>query len=185
MKRYDIIALLLVIYLAVMAYFGRGMLLSGNYWEYFSIIGVTLLVIFILRWAMKRREKIREERRKKQDASERRTLRNDNMAILVGIGGDFAWNKEYKDNSIDIVGSIRYYTLTTLFLGVNAGYTHAWYKPKGSDSKCRDYLYIGAELGYAIFVSQNISLDPAVYWKHSFTDKFNQYGIKMGFSVYF
>ena len=29
MKRYDIIALLLVIYLAVMAYFGRGMLLSG------------------------------------------------------------------------------------------------------------------------------------------------------------
>ena len=55
MKRYDIIALLLVIYLAVMAYFGRGMLLSGNYWEYFSIIGVTLLVIFILRWAMKLR----------------------------------------------------------------------------------------------------------------------------------
>ena len=82
MKRYDIIALLLVIYLAVMAYFGRGMLLSGNYWEYFSIIGVTLLVIFILRWAMKRREKIREERRKKQDASERRTLRNDNICLL-------------------------------------------------------------------------------------------------------
>ena len=80
MKRYDIIALLLVIYLAVMAYFGRGMLLSGNFWEYFSIIGVTLLVIFILRWAMKRREKIREERRKKQDASERRTLRNDNIS---------------------------------------------------------------------------------------------------------
>ena len=73
MKRYDIIALLLIIYLAVMAYFGRGMLLSGNYWEYFSIIGV-------LRWAMKRREKIREERRKKQDASERRTLRNDNIS---------------------------------------------------------------------------------------------------------
>ena len=38
MKRYNIITLLLVIYLAVMAYFGRGMLLSGNYWEYFSII---------------------------------------------------------------------------------------------------------------------------------------------------
>lgn len=66
MKRYDIIALLLVIYLAVMAYFGRGMLLSGNYWEYFSIIGVTLLVIFILRWAMKRREK--NQRRTKEKA---------------------------------------------------------------------------------------------------------------------
>ena len=64
MKRYDIIALLLIIYLAVMAYFGRGMLLSGNYWEYFSIIGVTLLVIFILRWAMKRRD----QRRTKEKA---------------------------------------------------------------------------------------------------------------------
>ncbi|HIX27726.1 MAG TPA: hypothetical protein H9859_08860 [Candidatus Barnesiella excrementigallinarum] len=80
MKRYNIIPLLLIIYLAVMAYFGRGMLLSGNYWEYFSIIGITLLIIFVLRWALKRREKMREERQKKQDASERRTFRNDNIS---------------------------------------------------------------------------------------------------------
>lgn len=80
MKRYNIIPLLLIIYLAVMAYFGRGMLLSGNYWEYFSIIGITLLIIFVLRWALKRRKKMREERQKKQDASERRTFRNDNIS---------------------------------------------------------------------------------------------------------
>ena len=80
MKRYNIIPLLLIIYLAVMAYFGRGMLLSGNYWEYFSIIGITLLIIFVLRWALKHREKMREERQKKQDASERRTFRNDNIS---------------------------------------------------------------------------------------------------------
>lgn len=80
MKRYNIITLLLIIYLAVMAYFGRGMLLSGNYWEYFSIIVITLLVIIMLRWALKRREKIRNERRKKQDASDRRTLRNDHLS---------------------------------------------------------------------------------------------------------
>lgn len=77
MKRYDIIALLLVIYLAVMAYLGRGMLLSGNYWEYFGIIGFTLLIILALRWALKRREKIRNERRQRQDAMDRRTMRND------------------------------------------------------------------------------------------------------------
>ncbi|HJB73747.1 MULTISPECIES: hypothetical protein [unclassified Barnesiella] len=77
MKRYDIIALLLVIYLAVMAYFGRGMLLSGNYWEYFGIIGFTLLIILALRWALKRREKIRNERRQKQDVMDRRTMRDD------------------------------------------------------------------------------------------------------------
>lgn len=80
MKRYNIIPLLLVIYLAVMAYFGRGMLLSGNYWEYFSIIVITLLIIIALRWALKRREQIKEERQKKQDASERRTFRNDKLS---------------------------------------------------------------------------------------------------------
>ncbi|AHF13522.1 hypothetical protein BARVI_00200 [Barnesiella viscericola DSM 18177] len=108
-----------------------------------------------------------------------------NLAFLVGLGGDFSWNKEYNDNSIDLMASIRYYTLTTLFIGVNTGYTHAWNKPKGGSSVCRDYLYVGAELGYAIFVSPNISLDPALYWKHSFTDKFDQYGLKIGLSVYF
>ena len=108
-----------------------------------------------------------------------------NLAFLVGLGGDFSWNKEYNDNSIDLMASIRYYTLTTLFIGVNTGYTHAWNKPKGGSSVCRDYLYVGAELGYAIFVSHNISLDPALYWKHSFTDKFDQYGLKIGLSVYF
>lgn len=77
MKRYNLIALLLLVYLAVMAYFGRGMLLSDNYLEYFSIIVITLLIIFSLRWALKRREMLRNERRKKQDASERRTLQND------------------------------------------------------------------------------------------------------------
>ncbi|HIZ26856.1 hypothetical protein [Barnesiella sp. An55] len=77
MKRYNLIALLLLIYLAVMAYFGRGMLLSGNYWEYFGIIAITLLIIIALRWALKRREMIRNERRQKQDASNRRTLHND------------------------------------------------------------------------------------------------------------
>lgn len=80
MKRYNLIPLLLLIYLAVMAYFGRGMLLSGNYWEYFGIIAVTLLIIIALRWALKRREMIRNERRQKQEASNRRTLHNDHRS---------------------------------------------------------------------------------------------------------
>lgn len=108
-----------------------------------------------------------------------------NLLFYVGVGGNFSWNKEYRDNNIDLNVGIRYYTLTTLFIGVNTGYTHAWYKPKDESSACDDYLYVGAELGYAIFVSHNISLDPALYWKHSFTDQLDQYGLKVGLSVYF
>ncbi len=109
----------------------------------------------------------------------------DNLAVLVGLGGDLAWNKEYKNNRVDVLGGLRYYTLTTMFIGVNMGYTHEWTKNQGESTKKRDYLYVGAELGYAIFLTQNISLDPALYWKHSFTDQYDQYGLKMGFSVYF
>ena len=44
-----------------------------------------------------------------------------NLAFLVGLGGDFSWNKEYNDNSIDLMASIRYYTLTDVWNNITAG----------------------------------------------------------------
>ncbi len=67
MKRYDIIPLFLLIYLAVMAYFGRGMFVKGDYLQYFSILGVTLLIIIFLRWVLKRRDTLRQQRRQEQE----------------------------------------------------------------------------------------------------------------------
>ncbi len=67
MKRYDIIPLFLLIYLAVMAYLGRDMFLRGEYVEYFSIIGVTVAIIIALRWALKRKYTLRQQRREEQE----------------------------------------------------------------------------------------------------------------------
>ncbi len=67
MKRYDIIPLFLLIYLAIMAYLGRDMFLRGDYLEYFSILGVTLLIIIFLRWILKRRDSLRQQRRQEQE----------------------------------------------------------------------------------------------------------------------
>ncbi len=67
MKRYDIIPLCLLVYLAIMAFLGRDMFLRGDYLEYFSIIGVTLTIIIALRWALKRRESLRQQRRAEQE----------------------------------------------------------------------------------------------------------------------
>lgn len=51
-----------MIYLAVMAYIGRSELYAGHYLYYFGIIGATLIVIVLLHFSLKRRERLRRER---------------------------------------------------------------------------------------------------------------------------
>ena len=70
MKRYRksiIIPLMLLIYLAVMAYFGRDNLASGNYLEYFGILVVSLLCIAGLYFTLRTQEKIRARKQKELD----------------------------------------------------------------------------------------------------------------------
>lgn len=52
----------LLAYLAVMSYIGRGELQQGNYLYYFGIIGSTIVVITVLHFVLKRREKLARER---------------------------------------------------------------------------------------------------------------------------
>lgn len=62
MKRSTFVPLILTIYLAVMSYIGRGEFQQGNYLYYFGIIGVTLVVIVLLHFNLKKRERLRRER---------------------------------------------------------------------------------------------------------------------------
>ncbi len=55
MKKSTYIPLILLVYLGVMSYIGRGEFFAGNYLYYFGIIGITLL-------CMKKRDKLRRER---------------------------------------------------------------------------------------------------------------------------
>ena len=48
MKRSTWIPVLLLIYLAVMSYIGRGELAAGNYLYYFGLIFLTLVCILLL-----------------------------------------------------------------------------------------------------------------------------------------
>lgn len=51
------IPLLLLAYLAIMAYIGRGELRQGNYLYYFGLIALTLLMITLLHLFLKKRQK--------------------------------------------------------------------------------------------------------------------------------
>lgn len=62
LKRSTVIPIILIAYLAVMAYIGRGELFAGHYLYYFGIIGCTLIVIVLLHFSLKRRERLRRER---------------------------------------------------------------------------------------------------------------------------
>lgn len=62
LKRSVVIPIILLIYLAVMSYIGRGEFQQGHYLYYFGIIGSTLVVIVLLHFFLKKRERLRQER---------------------------------------------------------------------------------------------------------------------------
>ena len=66
MKKSTYIPLLLLVYLGVMSYIGRGEFFAGHYLYYFGIIGATLLCIILLHF-MKKRDSLRREREKDVD----------------------------------------------------------------------------------------------------------------------
>ena len=69
-KKSTFIPVVLLIYLAVMAYMGRDTLLAGNYLEYFGILVVTLLCIVVLFFTLRKQEEVRERRRREQEERE-------------------------------------------------------------------------------------------------------------------
>lgn len=61
----QLLPLALLLYLAVMAYMGRGTLLAGEYLHYFGVIGVSLIIIVLIYILLRKRDKIRAERDEK------------------------------------------------------------------------------------------------------------------------
>ncbi len=61
-KRSTVIPLCLLVYLAIMAWVGRGRLQAGEYLYYFGVIGGSLAIIALLYWSLRRKEALRERR---------------------------------------------------------------------------------------------------------------------------
>ncbi len=110
----------------------------------------------------------------------------DNLAFIVGAGFQIDKQDKYKSNSFDLSTGLRYYLFSRLFLGAEVAYQKQWIRDYDNEKTRKpDYFLFNADIGYAIFLTHNISLEPGVYWKYSFADKYNQYGVKIGFGLYF
>ena len=61
-KKSTWLPLLLLVYLMVMAYVGRGQVAAGKYLQYFGVMGVSLLVIVLLHFTQRAPQKAARER---------------------------------------------------------------------------------------------------------------------------
>lgn len=75
-KKSTYLPVALLIYFGYMTYPGRGYFYGGEYFYYFGIIAICLIVIVLLHFSLKRREKLRDEA--KNDATEYGTYSDDN-----------------------------------------------------------------------------------------------------------
>ena len=65
-KRSVVFPLIMLAYLAVMAWLGRDRLERGEYLYYFGIIGVGLIILVLLYFSLRKKEKLREQRENEQ-----------------------------------------------------------------------------------------------------------------------
>ena len=66
LKRHVVIPFLMLCYLAVMAYISRQRLADGEYLYYFGVIGISLAIIVVLYFVLKKKERLRQEREARQ-----------------------------------------------------------------------------------------------------------------------
>lgn len=70
-KKSTWLPLILLVYLLVMAYIGRQQVVAGKYLQYFGVLGVSLVVIMLLHFVLKKKERLREERDSEEQLPQR------------------------------------------------------------------------------------------------------------------
>lgn len=61
-KKSTYLPAILLVYLLCMAYIGKDILLKGDYLYYFSVFGLSLIIIILLHFSLKKKEK-RDEKK--------------------------------------------------------------------------------------------------------------------------
>ena len=65
-KRSVVFPIILLAYLAAMAWVGRDRLERGEYLYYFGIIGIGLIIIVLLYFSLRKKEQLQQRREKEQ-----------------------------------------------------------------------------------------------------------------------
>lgn len=103
---------------------------------------------------------------------------DDDVMILGQVGYEHFGRKGVSDKFNLAVGGRYYIEQNGIYLGLNCKYVHA-------DRKFND-LMPGVEVGYAFFVNNSVTVEPAVYYDQSFKNHsdYSTIGFKIGVGVY-
>jgi len=76
-KRSVVFPIILLAYLAAMAWVGRDRLERGEYLYYFGIIGIGLIIIVLLYFSLRKKEQLRERRQQQQEEAQYTTYQQE------------------------------------------------------------------------------------------------------------
>lgn len=102
----------------------------------------------------------------------------DDFMLLGQVGYEHSGNKGVSDKYNVAIGSRYYIEQNGIYLGVNCKYVHAGHKFND--------IMPGVEVGYAFFVNNSVTVEPAVYYDQSFKkhSDYSTIGLKIGVGVY-
>lgn len=102
---------------------------------------------------------------------------------MVYAGVDFAHQPHWNQVSVDFGG--RYY-LESIGIYLSAGVKYAHSEEITAPGKFDNFFFV-PEVGYAFFVNQYVTIEPAVYYNMSFNDfsDSSKVGLRIGVGFYF
>ncbi len=104
-------------------------------------------------------------------------LLRDNLMLLGEASLQHSGRDEVADKYTVGVGGRYYIQQNGIYLGVNCKMLHA-------DHNYND-LMPGAEVGYAFYINRSVTIEPAVYYDHSFKNSdYSTVGLKVGIGIY-
>ena len=104
-------------------------------------------------------------------------LFRDNLMLLGEASLQHSGRDEVADKYTVGVGGRYYIQQKGIYLGVNCKMLHA-------DHNYND-LMPGAEVGYAFYINRSVTIEPAVYYDHSFKNSdYSTVGLKVGIGIY-
>ncbi len=99
----------------------------------------------------------------------------DDLMVLANI----SWQHQGGPDEFSVGVGGRYYIIQNgLYLGINVKYLHA--------NHSYDDVLPGLEVGYAFFLNQHVTIEPAIYYDQSFHkhSDYSKIGLKVGFGIY-
>ena len=104
-------------------------------------------------------------------------LLEDNWMVLAQASLKHTGSSDAASSFTAGIGGLYYIVQNGLYLGANLKYLHA-------DHSYND-LMPGAEVGYAFSINRSVTIEPAIYYDHSFNNSdYSTVGLKVGIGIY-